>query len=64
MAARRGGGRRDTVKARQGTSYAKRDAKGRFVDLTKKGRSLKQDRRRKAKTRVNSGYGYRGDSAA
>jgi hypothetical protein len=52
------------VKARQGTLYAKRDAEGRFTDLTKKGRSLKRDRRRTAKTRVKSGYGYRGDRAA
>lgn len=64
MATKRGTGRRDTVKGRRATSYAKRDARGRFTDLTAKGKSLKRDRRKEATRKVKSGYGHRGDRAA
>ena len=57
-------GKRDTVKAKNATFYAKRTARGRFKEMDEKGRSLKADRRRKAKTTVKSGYGDRGDRAA
>ena len=60
----RGSGKRDTVKAKTATSYAKRTARGRFKEMDEKGRSQKADRRRKAKTKVKSGYGDRGDRAA
>jgi hypothetical protein len=55
--------RRDTVKGRSGTLYAKRTAKGRFKEMDAKGRSLAADRRRKAKTRTKSGFGDQGDRA-
>ena len=58
-AAKRGG-----VNAKNATFYAKRTAKGRFRELDEKGRSLKADRRTKAKTKTKSGYGDRGDRAA
>jgi hypothetical protein len=61
---RRGSGRRDTVKGRWATMYAQRDDKGRFTDLTKKGKSLARDRKTKAKTKVKPGYGHRGDHVA
>ena len=61
---RKGSGRRDTVKAKRSTSYAQRDRRGRFTDLAEKGKSLTRDRKRKAKTKVKSGYGHRGDRAA
>jgi hypothetical protein len=60
----RGSGRRDTVKARSATLYAKRTARGRFREMEEKGWSLKADRQVKAKTRTTSGYGDGGDLAA
>ena len=42
--ARKGSGRRDTVKAKRATSYAQRDGRGRFTDLVEKGKSLTRDR--------------------
>jgi hypothetical protein len=56
--------KRDTVRTKSATLYAKRTARGRFKEMDEKGRSLKVDRRRKAKTKVKSGYGDRGDRAA
>jgi hypothetical protein len=61
---RKGSGRRDTVKGKPSTSYAQRDGRGRFTDLVEKGKSLTRDRKRKAKTKVKSGYGHRGDRVA
>ena len=61
---KRPAGKRDTVRTKSATFYAKRTARGRFKEMDEKGRSLKADRRRKAKTKVKSGYGDRGDRAA
>jgi hypothetical protein len=61
---RKGSGRRDTVKAKRATTYAQRNNSGRFTDLVEKGKSLTRDRKRKAKTKVKSGYGHRGDRVA
>jgi hypothetical protein len=55
--------KRDSVKGRSGTLYAKRTAQGRFKEMDAKGRSLAADRRRKAKTRTTSGFGDQGDRA-
>jgi hypothetical protein len=63
-AKRRSSGKRDTVRAKNATFYAKRTAQGRFKEMDEKGRSLKADRREKATTRTKSGYGDRGDRAA
>ena len=42
--------------------YVRRDAQGRFTDSQDDvGRSLTQDRKRKAKTTVKSGQGDKGD---
>ena len=41
--------------------FAKRNKKGQFVDIQNIGKSLKRDRRIKAKTKVKSGQGFRGD---
>jgi hypothetical protein len=49
------------VKSRSGTFFAKRTGAGRFREMDEKGRSLRTDRRRKAKKKVASGYGDRGD---
>jgi hypothetical protein len=59
--AKRGSGRRTTLKNRGGTLYAKRTARGQFKEMDEKGRSLKTDRRTKAKKATKAGYGDRGD---
>jgi len=41
--------------------YARRDENGRFVEMDDVGRSLSQDRRRQAETKVKPGQGDRGD---
>ena len=41
--------------------YVRRDEKGRFKESDDVGRSLSQDIKRKAKTKVESGQGDRGD---
>lgn len=44
------------------TLYAKRDKKGRFVDIQKLSRAIPRNIRQHAKTRVKSGQGFRGDT--
>lgn len=61
---KRGSQKRDLVKGRNATFYAKRTSKGRFKEMDERGRSQAADRRRKAKTKAKSGYGDRGDRAA
>jgi hypothetical protein len=41
--------------------YVRRDEKGQFKESDDQGRSLAQDVRKKAKTKVESGQGDRGD---
>ena len=43
------------------TVYAKRDKKGRFVDIQSVKLAAQRDIRKRAKTKVKSGYGFRGD---
>lgn len=61
---KRSTGKRETLKTRSATLYAKRTDHGRFKAMDEKGRSLKTDRRTKAMTKTKSGYGDRGDRAA
>jgi hypothetical protein len=58
---KRGSGRRDLVKTPRGEFFARRDGEGKFKEMDEVGRSLAADRRQKAKTKVRSGYGDRGD---
>jgi hypothetical protein len=58
---RRKDGKRELLKSRNATSFARRTSKGRFKELDERGRSLAADRRRKAKHRTTSGQGDRGD---
>jgi hypothetical protein len=44
--------------------YVRRDTKGRISESDDQGRSLAQDRRRKAKTAAKAGQGDRGDRPA
>ena len=61
-AAKRSSQKRDLVRKKKGgAAYAKRGARGRFKEMDDVGRSQKTDRKRKAKKKVKSGYGDRGD---
>jgi hypothetical protein len=60
-AGKRGTGKRTLIKPKGDARYIRRDARGRITESDDVGRSLKQDRRRKAKTKVKSGQGDRGD---
>jgi len=51
----RSAGKRDTVRTKRATFYAKRTARGRFREMDEKGRARKT---------VRSGYGDQGDHRA
>jgi hypothetical protein len=53
--------KRDTVRGRNATMYAKRDNEGQFKEMDEKGRSQRADRRTAAKRKVKSGFGDQGD---
>ena len=53
--------KRETVKSKNATFFAKRTANGRFKEMDEKGRSLAADRRKTAKKTVKSGHGDQGD---
>lgn len=52
---------RTRLKIRGRSFFAIRDAKGRFKNIESVSRSQRRDRATKAKTKVRSGQGYRGD---
>ena len=54
-------GKRELISPRGDARYIRRDAQGRIKESDDVGRSQKQDRARKAKKKVKSGYGDRGD---
>ena len=54
-------GKRDLIKPKGDARYVRRSAGGQFKESDDVGRSQKQDRARKAKKKVKSGYGDRGD---
>jgi hypothetical protein len=58
---RRGTGKRELVKNQAGDFFARRTASGQFKELDERGRSLTQDRKRRAKTTAKRGQGDRGD---
>ena len=53
--------KRETLKSKNATFFAKRTAKGRFKEMDERSPSLAADRRRKAKKTVKSGHGDQGD---
>jgi hypothetical protein len=59
--AKRASGKRELIDTGRDKRYVRRGAKGRFKESDDVGRSLSADRRRKAKKKVQSGYGDRGD---
>jgi hypothetical protein len=60
VAKKRPSAKRDLVRRKTGSAYAKRSA-GKFKEMDDVGRSQKADRRTKAKRTVKSGYGDQGD---
>jgi hypothetical protein len=54
-------GARELIDTGTDKRYVRRDEKGRFKESDDVGRSLSQDIKRKAKTKVKSGQGDRGD---
>jgi hypothetical protein len=60
-AKKRAAGKRDLVKGKNATMFAKRTTKGRFKEIDESGRSLKTDRKKKAKKKAKSGFGDSGD---
>jgi hypothetical protein len=58
---RRGAGKRELVKNQAGDFFARRAAGGQFKEMDERGRSLSQDRRKKATTTTKAGRGDRGD---
>jgi hypothetical protein len=59
--AKRASGKRDLVKGKNATMFAKRTSRGRFKEMDETGKSLKSDRRTKAKRKAKSGFGDSGD---
>jgi hypothetical protein len=58
---KRGSAKRTRVSPKGDARYVRRTARGRFKESDDVGRSQKRDRARKAKRRVKSGQGDRGD---
>jgi hypothetical protein len=54
-------GKRELMKPKGDARFVRRDAKGRIKESDDVGKSLKQDRGRKATKKVKSGQGDRGD---
>jgi hypothetical protein len=53
--------KRTRVKPRGGARFVRRNKQGKFTEVEAVGRSLKQDRKRKAKKTAKKGQGDRGD---
>ena len=61
MAGKKGSSKRELIDTGTDKRFVRRDEKGRFEESDDVGRSLSQDIKRKAKTKVPSGQGDRGD---
>jgi hypothetical protein len=57
-------GKRELMKPNGDLRYVRRDARGRIVESDDVGRSLAQDRRRRARTASGKGQGDKGDRPA
>jgi hypothetical protein len=61
MAAKKGAAKRELIDTGNDKRYVRRDEKGRFNESVDVGRSLSQDAKKKAKTKVPAGQGDKGD---
>ena len=59
--ANKASGKRELISPKGDKRYVRRDGKGRISESDDQGKSLSQDRRRKAKTKSKPGQGDRGD---
>ena len=60
-AAKKSSGKRELIAPKGDKRYIKRDSNGRIKESDDQSRSLSQDRKRSAKTKVKPGYGDKGD---
>ena len=58
---KRGSGKRELINTGTDKRFVLRDGQGQFKESDDVGKSLSQDRKRKAQTKVKSGQGDRGD---
>jgi hypothetical protein len=61
MGNKAGSGKRELIDTGTDKRYVRRDEKGQFKESDDQGRSLAQDVRHEAKTKVKPGQGDRGD---
>jgi hypothetical protein len=61
MAGKGGAAKRELIDTGNDKRYVRRDEKGRFDEVDDVGRSLSQDVKKKAKTKVPAGQGDKGD---
>jgi hypothetical protein len=61
MPSKKGSSKRELIDTGTDKRYVRRDEQGRFEESDDVGRSLSQDIKRKAKTKVKPGQGDRGD---
>jgi hypothetical protein len=61
MPSKNGTGKRELIDTGTDKRYVRRDGKGQFKESDDQGRSLAQDVKQAAKTKVKSGQGDRGD---
>ena len=61
MAKKAAKGHRELIDTGTDKRFVRRNEKGQFEDVTDVGRSLAQDRKQQAKTKVPPGQGDRGD---
>ncbi len=61
MGNEKGSAKRELIDTGTDKRYVRRDDKGQFKESDDQGKSLSQDVRQKAKTKVESGQGDRGD---
>jgi hypothetical protein len=59
--AKRSGAKRELINTGTDKRYVRRDQSGKFKESVDVSRSLSQDRKRQAKTKVRSGQGDKGD---
>jgi hypothetical protein len=58
---RRSAGKRELIDTGRDKRFVRRDSQGQFNESDDVGKSLRQDRRKKAKTAAKSGQGDKGD---
>jgi hypothetical protein len=54
-------GKRELIEPKGGKRYVKRNEKGEFTESVDQGKSLSQDAKKHAKTKVKPGHGDQGD---